>query len=354
MSLIFRQLQDARSSTYTYLLGDSVSKQAILIDPVLQQVQRDCALVRELGLKLSATLDTHVHADHVTGAALVKQATGCAIMISAESQVTGADRMLSHGDKVHFGGRYLEARATPGHTNGCMTFVLDDKSLAFTGDALLIRGAGRTDFQQGNAHTLFNSVYEQIFSLPMECLIYPGHDYRGLTCSSVGEEKQNNPRLGGTRCEEDFVGYMDNLGLPHPAQIDIAVPANLKCGDVPVERLQIPDWAPLEYTYAGIYEIDPYWLNEYKNNVQIIDVRAPDEFNGILGHIDSAKLIPLEQLRDSCTTLSKEIPIVAVCRSGGRSAQAVTILEKNGFEQVANLAGGMINWQSQGLPVQNE
>ena len=230
--LIFRQLFDPQSSTYSYLLGDSDSGEAVLIDPVFEQSARDAALVRELGLKLAYTLETHVHADHVTGGATLRAHLGSKIALGAASGAEGADRYLNDRDRVTFGKRYLEVRATPGHTNGCVSYVLDNESMAFTGDCLLIRGCGRTDFQQGDPRSMYRSVHTRIFSLPENCLIYPAHDYRGLMLTSVAEERQFNPRLGGQLSEDDFVGYMSNLGLPHPKQMDIAVPANLKCGQI--------------------------------------------------------------------------------------------------------------------------
>jgi glyoxylase-like metal-dependent hydrolase (beta-lactamase superfamily II)/rhodanese-related sulfurtransferase len=352
MNLIFRQLHDPRSSTYTYLLADVASREAVLIDPVFEQARRDAALVRELGLVLRYTLDTHVHADHVTGAWLLKRTLGSGIAIARSSGAHGFDLGLEPGDKVHFGARHLEARATPGHTNGCMTFVFDDRSMAFTGDALLIRGCGRTDFQGGSAEMLYRSITTEIFTLPDDCLIYPAHDYRGLTSSSVGEERQHNPRIGGERSARDFAGYMQNLGLPHPKQIDVALPANLQCGHTEsAEALLTPSWAPLRYTYAGVNEIESEWLVEHARELQIIDVRDGSEFTGVLGHIPGARLVPLEQLAEQASTLSRDQPVVAVCRSGARSAQAVAILEKAGFAKVANLAGGMIEWNAMRLPV---
>src|SRR3990170_5570811 len=187
--LVFRQLFDPRSSSYTYLLADPATRQALLIDPVFEQARRDAALIEELGLKLAWTLETHVHADHVTGAWLLRERLGSRIAIGAASGAEGADRYVEPGERVEFGRRHVEARATPGHTSGCLTYVLDDRSMAFTGDAVLIRGCGRTDFQQGSARTLYRSVREQVYSLPDDCLLYPAHDYRGLTASSVGEEK---------------------------------------------------------------------------------------------------------------------------------------------------------------------
>jgi glyoxylase-like metal-dependent hydrolase (beta-lactamase superfamily II) len=228
---IFRQLFDPQSSTYSYLLGDARSREAVLIDPVFEHARRDAALVHELDLVLKATVETHVHADHVTGAWLHKRRFGSAIMLAAASGAAGADRYLVDGERVTFGDRHLAVRATPGHTQGCLTFVLDDASIAFTGDCLLIRGSGRTDFQQGDPHAMFHSVRERILTLPPSCLLYPAHDYRGLTVTSVAEELRFNPRMGGDIGEADFVGYMRNLGLPHPKLMDIAVPANLRCGN---------------------------------------------------------------------------------------------------------------------------
>jgi sulfur dioxygenase len=332
--LVFRQLFDQQSSTYTYLLADPGAREAVLIDPVFEQAQRDAALVAELGLKLRWTIETHVHADHVTGAWLHKQRLGSRIAISKASGAEGADRYLAPGDRVEFGRRALEARATPGHTGGCLTYVLDDRSMAFTGDALLIRGCGRTDFQQGS-------------------LLYPAHDYRGLTASSVGEERMFNPRLGGQILEDDFAGYMSNLGLAHPKQMEVAVPANLKCGRVASAEAgsEKPGWAPLTYTFSGIWEVPPEWLEEHLQEVQIVDVREQDEFTGSLGHIAGARLVPLGSLAARASELSKERPIVAVCRSGARSAQATVLLRKAGFEKVANLAGGMLRWRAQRFAV---
>lgn len=352
--LIFRQLFDAQSSTYTYLLGDDGSGEAILIDSVFEQVRRDAALVQELGLSLCWTLETHVHADHVTGAWLMKQRAGSRIGLSAQGGATGADRLLSHGDRISFGKRYLEVRATPGHTSGCITFVLDDQSKAFTGDCLLIRGSGRTDFQQGDPRAMFRSVREQIFSLPAACLLYPGHDYRGVTVTSVEEERRFNPRLGGDIGADDFAGYMQNLGLPHPKQIAVAVPANQRCGEPADGRIEAgdPQWAPLIFTFGGIWEIRPQALEEIAGSVQVIDVREAGEFNGSLGHVPGAQLIPLGELKQHIAEISRERPVVTVCRSGARSAQAVVMLQKEGFRDVANLTGGMLRWRAEGCAVE--
>ena len=350
--MIFRQLFDPQSSTYTYLLADPAAREALLIDPVFEQARRDAALIKELGLKLAWTLDTHVHADHVTGAWLLREKLGSRIAISKASGADGADRLLQTNERIDFGKRQVQTLETPGHTDGCMTYVLDDRSMAFTGDALLIRGCGRTDFQQGDARTLFRSVRERIFSLPDRCLVYPGHDYRGLTVTSVGEEKLYNPRLGEAVGEGDFVGYMTHLGLPHPKQMDAAVPANLKCGKPLHQTAKEPEWAPLTYTFAGIWEVQPHWLEEHLRDVQIVDVREPAEFNGPLGHVPGAQLIPLGTLTDRVSQLKKSEPLVLVCRSGARSAQASVLLGKAGFDKVANLSGGMLRWRAQRLAVE--
>lgn len=353
--MIFRQLFDPASSTYTYLLGDAASGEAVIVDPVLENWQRDAALTRELGLRPVATLETHVHADHVTGAWWHKREFGCATALAANAGADGADRLLTHCDRIAFGDRHLQARATPGHTRGCMTFVMDDESLALTGDCLLIRGTGRTDFQQGDSQAMFRSIHSQIYSLPPECLVYPGHDYRGLTVSSVAEERRFNPRIGDGIGAEDFAGYMKNLNLPHPKFLDVAVPANLRCGRPPDDSAKPlrPDWAPLRFTVAGIWEIEPAAFAELHCSLQLVDVREAEEFSSPLGHIRGAKLIPLKQLTARVCELSSEEPIVAVCRSGARSAQAAVLLQKAGFRQVANLSGGILRWTAEGHPVEH-
>ena len=181
--LLLRQLFDAETGTFTYLVADVPSGEGVLIDTVYEQHPRDLSLVRELGIDLVACLDTHAHADHVTGSWRMHQATSCAIGLAAAARALNVTLPLAHGERVRFGGRHLEVRATPGHTDGCLTFVLDDRSLAFTGYALLVRGCGRCDFQQGNAHTLFRSITERILSLPDRCQLYQAHDYGGRQVS---------------------------------------------------------------------------------------------------------------------------------------------------------------------------
>ncbi|KAM3248534.1 persulfide dioxygenase ETHE1, mitochondrial isoform X1 [Capsicum annuum] len=234
--LIFRQLFEKESSTYTYLLADSFhpDKPALLIDPVDKTVDRDLALAKELGLKLIYAINTHVHADHVTGSGLIKTKVPHVKSIISKASNAKADLFVEPGDKIYFGDIFLEVRATPGHTLGCVTYVTGDgvdqprPRMAFTGDALLIKGCGRTDFQGGSSDKLYDSVHSQIFTLPKDTLVYPAHDYKGFTVSTVGDEMLYNPRL--SKDKETFKNIMQNLNLSYPKMIDVAVPSNMVCG----------------------------------------------------------------------------------------------------------------------------
>ena len=349
--MVIRQHFDPVSSTYSYLLIDPASRDAVLIDPVLEQHTRDAALIRELGAHLLYTLETHCHADHVTGAWRMKQAFGSRIGIAAAYQARNVDLPLEHGMVVRFGESALEVRATPGHTVGCLSFLSVDHRFVFTGDALLVRAVGRTDFQQGNAAQLFESVRTQLFTLPGTCVVYPAHDYEGRTSSTIGEERLFNPRLGGEARREDFVGYMENLGLPHPKLLAVAVPANMSCGrDAEASEPPAPGWGPVVETYAGVPEIAPEWLSRHRDEVELVDVRSRTEFEGELGHLEGSKLLPLEELRARVDELGSSRPIVLICQTGKRSAMAATILRKAGLPRVANLAGGLARWRKLGLP----
>ncbi|MBA2404975.1 MAG: MBL fold metallo-hydrolase [Bdellovibrionales bacterium] len=226
--MIFHQLFEKESSTYTYLIGDAVSGEAVLIDPVSSMLDRDLKLIQELGLKLTFILDTHVHADHITASAELKKRTGAKIAISQVYHLKCADLHLSDGQELAIGTHKIKAIATPGHTLGCMTFLFQD--MMFTGDTLLVRGCGRTDFQDGSAETLFISVREKLFSFPDETIVFPGHDYKGFTHTSLKLEKQFNPRLNLSLTQADFVKIMSELNLTYPKQINEALPANLQCG----------------------------------------------------------------------------------------------------------------------------
>jgi sulfur dioxygenase len=227
----FRQLFDRETCTYTYLLVDEASREAVLIDPVMAQVDRDSALLEERGCSLVWVLETHIHADHITGSAVLRSRWGGQHVVGAHSGMEGTCRKVHQGEPITFGHQQLEVCETPGHTEGCVTYVHHASARAFTGDALLIGGCGRTDFQGGDASTLYASVHGQIFSLPDATTLYPGHDYKGRTHTTVGEEKAHNPRLGGGRSLESFQAVMAALDLSEPARIHLAVPANLKGGD---------------------------------------------------------------------------------------------------------------------------
>lgn len=231
--MIFRQLFDKESSTYTYLAGDERTGEAALFDPVVEHIERDLKLVSDLGLRLVSVFDTHVHADHVTGAGKLRERTAAKTHVSAKGGAPCADIEMQDGHVTKVGGITITARSTPGHTNGCMSFVIsaDGEPLrVLTGDALLVRGCGRTDFQEGDSATLWRSVHEKLFTLPDDTLVYPAHDYRGFTVSTIGEEKRLNPRLGGSMTLDAFVTLMKNLDLPPPGKIHEAVPANRACG----------------------------------------------------------------------------------------------------------------------------
>lgn len=229
----FRQLFDTVSSTYTYLLADLETKEAVIIDPVLDHAERDAKLVKELGFKLKYAMNTHMHADHITGTGYLKQLIPGTKSVISENSGAKADIYLSDGEMVQFGHHEIEAVSTPGHTNGCMSFIIHEQGAVFTGDALLIRGCGRTDFQEGDSKKLYDSVHSRIFTLPGNFRVYPAHDYRGQLESTVYEEQKFNPRL--TKNLEEFVDIMNNLNLAPPKMIDKAVPANRECGlyDIP-------------------------------------------------------------------------------------------------------------------------
>ncbi len=225
--MIFRQLFDAESSTWTYLIADSETREAALIDPVLEQVDRDLGLIKELDLRLALVMETHVHADHVTGAGELRRRTDCQVAAS-EKGASCVNVHVKEGDPVRLGGLTFRVLRTPGHTDDSVSYLLGDR--VFTGDALLVRSVGRTDFQNGDAGQLYDSVTRVLFALPDETLVYPAHDYRGHAVTTIGEEKRHNARIAG-RDREAFIQLMNGLNLPKPKRIDVAVPANRACGE---------------------------------------------------------------------------------------------------------------------------
>lgn len=231
--MIFRQLFEPESSTYTYLLGCPETGHCLLLDPVVETIDRDLDVMRRLGLTLAMTLETHIHADHVSSACRLRELTGCKIAYPAIDGLTCADVAVVDGKPVAIGSITLRPLFTPGHTDTHHSYLLDRGSVVqlFTGDALLVDGCGRTDFQNGCAATLYRSIHEKIFSLPDDTLVYPAHDYQHRHVSTVAQERERNPRIGNGRSLKEFVGIMANLDLPYPAKMNVAAPANLRCGD---------------------------------------------------------------------------------------------------------------------------
>ena len=223
-----RQLFDAETSTYSYLLWDAKTREAALIDSVDTQIERDLQLIKELELDLKYTLETHIHADHITASGKIRQKLGSKAVVHRNSESDCADILLADGDSIRLGEQEIRVVETPGHTDTCISYSID--GAVFTGDALLIRGCGRTDFQAGDAGKLYDSIHDKLFSLPDSTVVYPGHDYRGFRASTIGEEKTHNPRLGNNRPKQEFVDLMNSLELDPPEKIAEAVPGNLECG----------------------------------------------------------------------------------------------------------------------------
>ncbi|MEY4641500.1 MAG: hypothetical protein RLZZ227_1494 [Pseudomonadota bacterium] len=232
--MLFRQLFHAESGTYTYLLADDATGQALLIDPVVDNVEQYVQLLAQLELKLAVAVDTHVHADHITALGALRDLTGCASMMGEPARASCVSASFGDGDLIRFGNLAVQAMFTPGHTDDSYTFLFRDEERlwAFTGDALLIRGCGRTDFQNGDSRRQYDSLYRKLLGLPDDTLVYPAHDYKGWTISTIGEERRHNPRLQATNVEA-FVTLMANLKLASPKLMDVAVPANLACGKNP-------------------------------------------------------------------------------------------------------------------------
>ena len=231
--MIFRQLFDAESSTYTYLIADEKARQAALIDPVIANTDDYLMLLEQLQLTLVVAMDTHTHADHITALGLLREKTGCRTMLGEQAVATCVTKHFSDGDIIHVGGLQIKALYTPGHTNDSYSFYVsnDKPPMLLTGDTLLIRGTGRTDFQNGDASQQYHSLFDVLLSYPDETLVYPGHDYRGWTVSTVAEEKAHNPRLQVSD-EQAYIKIMANLHLPNPILMDVAVLANQACGNI--------------------------------------------------------------------------------------------------------------------------
>lgn len=348
--MFFRQLFDPASSTLTYLVADDASHEAVLIDPVAEQAERDVRLLREHGLALKYTLETHVHADHVTAAQALKQATGAQTAVCRDCNAQGYDRLLQDGDVILFGNEEILTIATPGHTPGSVSYLWRDR--VFTGDTLLIGGCGRTDFQNGSAEALWHSITDKLFGLDEQILVYPGHDYKGRRVSSIGEEKRFNARVAN-KTREEFLSIMSNLGLPVPARIHEAVPSNLGGGaDQAAVGRASEQWAALEKG-VDVQNVSARQLAEALRTpeIHLLDVRTPAEFES--ARIAGAVNVPLDRLDPAglLASLGANVPLYCVCQTGTRSQIAAASLRSAGFSHVIHVDGGTNAWAMAGLPI---
>jgi glyoxylase-like metal-dependent hydrolase (beta-lactamase superfamily II)/rhodanese-related sulfurtransferase len=343
------QLFDPDSSTYTYVLHDAETREALIIDPVDLQLDRDLAVLREYGLKLVWAVETHAHADHITSAGKLAEHVGARTAAPAACGITTASCQLKDGDELAFGRHKIRARATPGHTAGsmCFTWQDDDKHHVFTGDTLLINGCGRTDFQSGSPQALYHSLTEVLFRLPDDTVVWPGHDYQGRTHSTIGHEKAHNARIAGKSLDE-FVAIMNNLNLPRPKRIDEAVPANLVSGlrhDADGALLQVPRPAS---GYAG--DVSPVlaWQWVQTGEAVLVDVRTDAEREWV-GFVPGAVALAWKQWpgmvmnADFDAGLQKlahsDKKLLMLCRSGARSIAAAKRATEQGFEAYNVLEG---------------
>jgi sulfur dioxygenase len=347
--MFFRQLFDPGSSTYSYLIADDVSHEAVLIDPVIDQMDRDMRLLRQHDLSLKYLLDSHVHADHVTAAHALKKATGAATAIAQDCNAPGYDRLLKDGDIVLFGQEEITTIATPGHTPGSVCYLWRDR--LFTGDTLLIGGCGRTDFQNGSAAMLYDSIAGKLFGLDDQILVYPGHDYKGRRVSSIGEEKLFNARITG-KTRDEFIATMTALDLPMPKRIQEAVPAN-RLGGAGQEAVETaPDrWA--EHAGSVVQNVSARQLAARLHGValHLIDVRTPQEFSE--RRIEGAINVPLDRLdpAELLHDLGADAPVYCICQTGTRSQLAVARLREAGFRRIVHVDGGTNAWMAAGFPV---
>jgi sulfur dioxygenase len=333
--MIFRQLFDSVSSTYTYLIASRKGGEALLIDPVFEKTDRYLRLLEELDLRLVKVIDTHVHADHVTAMGALRDHTNCVTVMGEQSPVDVVSMRVSDGERVTIEGINMTALYTPGHTDDSYCFQMDDR--IFTGDTLLIRGTGRTDFQNGDAGAQYDSLFGRLLSLPEQTLIYPAHDYKGDMVSTIGEEKAYNPRLQ-VSSKAAYIALMNNLNLPNPKMMDVAVPENIKMGITLDAQKQVNfvDGDKLAAMAQGDFVL--------------IDLREDGE-RARHGVIDGAIHAPYSQFYKQLDSLAMhgQKPIIFYCAAGERSAMAVKLANDKGFANVSHLLGGITAWQADGF-----
>ncbi|MAF95031.1 MAG: hydrolase glyoxylase [Rhodospirillaceae bacterium] len=343
--MIFRQLLDSVSYTYTYLLAGRPGGEALIIDPVIEKVDRYLELLKELDLTLVKAIDTHVHADHITALGALRDATHCVTVMGKQSKVDMVSMRVEDGDVIEIENISLDVLYTPGHTDDSYCFVMKDR--VFTGDTLLIRGTGRTDFQHGDPRAAYDSLFNKLLTLPGETLVYPGHDYKGDTVSTIGEEKAFNPRLRVASAEE-YAGIMDNLNLPDPTKMDVAVPANLAIGfsgDAPDIQ---------EHAIAADLAIERVGYSE----TLFIDLREESERvrDGI---IPGSVHVPYQHLRQNikpggllaAIAANPDQELLLYCAYGERSALATCEMHESGLVNTCHLAGGIDAWIKAGGPL---
>jgi sulfur dioxygenase len=340
--VIFRQLFDQTSSTYSYLLASRRGGEALIIDPVLERVDRYLQLIKELDLKLVKAVDTHIHADHITGLGALRDRTHCITVMGEQARVDVVSMRVSEGDKLTIEGVALDVLYTPGHTDDSYSFLMGDR--VFTGDTLLIRGTGRTDFQNGSAQAQYESLFGKLLKLPEDTLVYPAHDYKGDTVSTIGEEKRCNPRLQ-VQSVDEYVALMSKLNLPNPKMMDVAVPANMRQGLAQDEILR-KGWAVAPQQAMR-------WVG--KPDVALIDLRERAEREKY-GTIPASLHAPYSDLQENispggmlhelATATNKRI--VFYCAFGERSAMAVQAAQDAGIMSACHIHGGIDAWRKAG------
>src|SRR5262244_2988794 len=343
--MIFRQLFDSVSGTYSYLLASRHGGEALIIDPVIERIDRYLQLVRELDLKLVKAVDTHLHADHVTGLGALRDRTHCITVMGEHTKADVVSMRVTEGDRVQIEGVSLDVLYTPGHTDDSYSFLLDDR--VFTGDTLLIRGTGRTDFQNGDPRAQYNSIFNKLLKLPEDTLVLPAHDYKGETASTIGEEKAFNPRLQ-VKSIDEYVALMNNLNLPNPKMMDVAVPANMKVGFAQ-ESIAQRGWAVTAKAAIGLVG---------RPDVALIDLRErPErERSGVIPgslHAPYAELTthvrPGGMLHELALATGKRL--LFYCAFGERSAMAVQAAQDAGIASACHIHGGIDAWKKVSGPL---
>jgi len=342
--MIFRQLFDSVSGTYSYLIASRKGAEALIIDPVLEKVDRYLQLMNDLDLRLVKAVDTHLHADHVTGLGALRDKTRCVTVMGESSKADVVSLRLADGDRLDIEGVSLDVIYTPGHTDDSYSFVLGDR--VFTGDTLLIRGTGRTDFQNGDARAQYDSIFNRLLKLPDETLVYPAHDYKGDTVSTIGEERRCNPRLQ-VKSRDDYVQLMNNLKLPNPKMMDVAVPANMHIG-LAQDAVAAKGWA---LTAADAMKLVGH------SEIALVDLREKSERERH-GTIPGALHEPYPNLRDNLgaggllRALGTTRRVVFFCAYGERSAMAVQAAQEAGVVSACHVQGGMAAWKAAGGPIE--